>query len=172
MLFLYEESGLCHNLCAILEKDSLKQHIHKYDLVKMKLDPRFVEYCKKADEVETGVALDRLFEIFIDACGVSIGERTIAVDASFLWMEKYKEENPEIPSNLGFKGIMALRSEEYRNNNKESIDKYDIAMLDPLEIMRICYLMLDDYKDETTKIALCAGVLFYINAITDCDEDY
>lgn len=136
----------------------------------MELDSRFVTYCKKADEVEAGEALDRLFEIFIDACGVSIGERTIAVDASFFWMEKYKEEHPELPSNLGFKGLMALRSEAYRNN-KESIDKYDIAMLDPMEIMRICYLLLDDYNDETTKIALCAGLLFYINAINEMYED-
>lgn len=128
----------------------------------MKIDSRFKEYGEKAYTTDPGMALDCLIEIYINACGVSMGERSIASYAAYYWIFRYKEENPNLPGTLKFKDVMKLRSEEY-NQYKEDIDKYGIAFLDPEEILRIGSLMLDDYADELSRIALSMGIIFYLS---------
>lgn len=128
----------------------------------MKIDSRFKEYSEKASTTDPGEALDCLIEIYINACGVSMGERSIASYAAYYWIFRYKEENPNLPGTLKFKDVMKLRSEEY-NQYKEDIDKYGIAFLDPEEILRIGSLMLDDYADELSRIALSMGIIFNLS---------
>lgn len=55
---------------------------------------------------------------------------------------------------------MKLRSEDYRND-KERIDSYSYAVLDPIDALNICSDMLDDFTDDLTRTALAAGTLFY-----------
>lgn len=136
----------------------------------MDKDRRFEEYCLRSDEVDAGEALDRLIEIYIDACGISLGERTVAFNAAYYWIWKYRKENPALTFNMDFRTVMELRSEEYRKY-KEDIDKYGVSGMDPVELLRICNLMLDDYDDEETLIALCRGILFVLKLVTEGELD-
>lgn len=130
----------------------------------MKLDSRISEYCRKADEVKPEDALRRLCELYITACGMSVGERSMAVVASHYWIHRYNELHPDEPELKSLKDAMDVLSEEYRNS-KEWIDRYHPAFLDPKEILRIYSLMMDDYEDEQTRITLSMGILFYLSFI-------
>lgn len=132
----------------------------------MNIDPRFKTYLAKTDEIDAREALDRLIDIYINACGVSLGERTTAYYASFYWIARFKDSQPELPRNLDFKGMMELRSEKYRQTKAE-IDKYDVCGPDPKEIMRISTLMIDDYKDDLSRIAICCGTLFFLSFLSE-----
>lgn len=132
----------------------------------MNIDPRFKTYFALADDTDAGEALDRLIDIYINACGVSLGERTTAYYASFYWIARFKDSHPDLPGNLDFKGMMELRSEEYRQNKAE-IDKYDVCGPDPKEIMRISTLMIDDYIDNLSRIAICCGTLFFLSFLME-----
>lgn len=127
----------------------------------MKLDPRLKEYSKKAENVDPGEAIDRLIEIYISACGSSLGERSAAACAANYWICRLKEDNPEIPRDLNFKGIMALRSKEYREN-QVFVDTFYPVVLNPDHMAKIISLMLDDYTDETTRVALSMGAMFFL----------
>lgn len=135
-------------------------------IIDMKIDAIIESYCRKALDTDAGAALDRLIEIYLNACGISVGERSMAYLASIYWIYRCKEDGQSIPEDAQFRDVMALRSEEYRRR-KEEIDKYDIAMLDPKEILRILTMMLDDYKDDLTRTALCMGVLFYLSSLME-----
>ncbi len=136
----------------------------------MNIDPRFEIYCNMADTTNAGDALDRLIEIYINACGVSLGERSVAACACYYWIYRYKEEYPNLPESLTIKDVMALRSKRYKQN-KESIDKYDIAYLAPKKILRVTPLMLDDYTDEGVRTALCMGILFYVMSLFEKETE-
>lgn len=132
----------------------------------MKIDPRFKEYVKKADDITPEAALDILIEIYINACGSSLGERTVARYAADFWIWRYREEHPKLPEKMNFRDVMELRSEEYRRN-KENIDKYTCGCTDPREIIRISVEMLDDYEDENTRIALCSGIFWFLSYLAE-----
>lgn len=132
----------------------------------MKIDPRFKEYIKKAGDITPEQALDILIEIYINACGISLGERTVARYAADFWIWRYKEEHPELPDRMSFSDVMELRSEEYRQD-KEHIDQYTWGGADPLEILRITIGMMDDYVDETIRIALCTGVFWFLSYMAE-----
>lgn len=134
------------------------------------MDKRFEEYCLREDEIDAGEALDILIDTYINACGVSLGERTVAFNAAFYWIWKFRRENPELPLNMNLKSVMELRSEEYRRY-KEDIDKYGVCCMDPEELLRVCNLMLDDYEDEVPRIVLCRGILFLLKFVTEVEPD-
>ena len=132
----------------------------------MNIDQRFLTYFAKSDDIDAGEAIDRLIDIYINACGVSLGERTIAFYASFYWMYRFKDIHPELPEDIDLKGMMELRSEEYRQN-KADIDKYGISGADPEEILRISTLMIEDYKDDLSRTAICCGTLFFLSFLSE-----
>lgn len=132
----------------------------------MKIDPRFKKYAKKARNITPEKALDILIEIYINACGSSLGERTVAKYATDFWIWRYKEEHPELPEKMSFRDVMELRSEEYREY-KQDIDKYTCGCVDPQEILRITVEMLDDYEDENTRIALCSGIFWFLSYLAE-----
>lgn len=132
----------------------------------MKIDPRFKEYIKQAGNITPEEALDILIEIYINACGSSLGERTIARYAADFWMWRYQDEHPELPGNMSFRDIMELRSEEYRLY-REDINKYTCGCADPQEILRITVEMLDGYEDENTRIALCSGIFWFLSYLAE-----
>lgn len=132
----------------------------------MKIDPRFKEYSKKASDITPEEALDILIQMYIDACGISLSERTVARYAADFWIWRYKEDHPELPEKMSFRDIMELRSEEYRQYKKD-IDKYTYGGVGLHEILIITTEMLDDSEDETTRIALCAGIFWFLSYMAD-----
>lgn len=118
-------------------------------------------YASRAAEIEATAALDILSDIYIDNCGISLGTRTVAENAAFYWIHRWQEENIELNKRMGLYDVMALRSERYRQN-KEQIDRYDVTILQDSDLYQICMSMVEETQDETTRIALCAGVLYVL----------
>lgn len=121
------------------------------------ISPQLIELSHRADEINVEKALDLLIEIFLDNCGMSLSVRTVAENASFYWIERWRENHPELPKDLGMFEAMKLRSERYLKE-KERFDKYDITVLQPMDLHKICLEMIDETDDITEPIALAAGV--------------
>ncbi len=119
-------------------------------------------YASRANEIEPTKALGVLCDIFIENCGISLGTRTVAENAMFYWTNRWREVKLDLPKNIGLHDVLALLSEEYKEN-KEFIDKYDVTILDDDELYDICCDMVDETPDESTRIALCAGVQYILD---------
>ncbi len=122
-------------------------------------------YASRANEIPAIKALKLLCDIYIENCGISLGNRTVAVNAMCYWINRWSEVKPDIPKNMGLHDVLSLLSEEYKAN-KEFIDKYDVTILDDDGLARICRSMIEETRDEHTRIALSAGVQ-YIIEMTD-----
>ena len=128
------------------------------------ISPRLKELAGRADEVDTCVAIDLLITIYLDNCGISISTRTVAENASFFWIERWKKVNHELPEEPGIYDVMQIRSEEYRKY-KEQYDEYDITYLNSNDLQRICLEMIDETSNLEEQIALAAGVVDYLTKI-------
>lgn len=126
---------------------------------------KLIELAQRADEVDTGVAIDLLIEIYLDNCGISLSTRTVAENASFFWLNRWKKETPELPEDMGLYDAMQIRSEQYRKY-KEDYDKYDITYLNSDVLQRICLEMIDETHNISEQIALAAGVVYYLSKIS------
>ena len=73
--------------------------------------PGLIAYADRADEVEVTDALDILSQIYIDNCGISLSERTVAENASFFWIKRWRLRNPDLPERMGLHDVMEMRSE-------------------------------------------------------------
>lgn len=123
---------------------------------------RLKSYAKRADEIETTKALDILCDIYLTNCGISLGTRTVAENAIHYWIHRWQQENTQLPRYMGLYKVMALRSERYKED-KAFYDKYDVTILDADDLYRICMEMVDEIHDDTARIALCAGVLDWLD---------
>ena len=112
-----------------------------------------------------------LIELFLDNCGISISVRTVAENASFFWIERWRENHPELPKDLGLFEAMKLRSERYLKE-KERFDKYDITVLQPMDLHKICLEMIDETDDITEQITLAAGVLPYLERDIEIHNEF
>lgn len=119
-------------------------------------------YASRANEVEPTKALGILCDIYIENCGISLGTRTVAENAIFYWTNRWREEKPDLTERIGLHDVLSLLSDEYKEN-KEFIDKYDVTILDDEELSDICSEMIEETSDETTRIALCAGVQYILD---------
>lgn len=123
---------------------------------------QMIYYAMRADEVEPEKALQILFNIYINNCDISSGIRTLAENASYFWIKRWQQENPQSDKELTFYDAMDMMSEYYRGN-KEEIDKYDITYLDKESLTETCKMYAKDYTDdETDRIVLFAGIKDYI----------
>lgn len=118
-------------------------------------------YADRADELDPSEALDILIDLYIDNCGVSEGERTLAENATFYWREQLGKTMPEVLQYECIDDVMELLSERFRAN-REEITKYDIAWIEPQYLAEECLEFLDFYEDEKLRIAMCAGIVHFI----------
>lgn len=151
-------------------KNLLEENKETLDIIRDSYDKdeTLKSYAQRADEIETTKALDILSDIYMDNCGISLGTRTAAENAIFYWIHRWQQEDPSLPKKMGLYDVMQLRSEKYKED-KEFYDRYDVTILDGDALYRICMEMLNDYPDDITRIALCAGVL---NVLDLTDDDF
>ena len=127
----------------------------------MKINKLISDYASRAGELDPAEALNILIELYIDNCGVSKGERTLAENASFYWRERLGEAMPEVMQCQCFDDVMELLSERFRAN-KDEITKYDIAWIEPKYLEEECLDFLEFYEDKKLRIAMCAGIIYFI----------
>lgn len=91
-----------------------------------------------------------LIDIYIDNCGISAGERSLADYASEYWREKLSETMPQVSECDSFEDVMELLSERFRDN-REEITKYDIDFLSDEGLHEVCKEFIEFSNDEEAK---------------------
>ena len=115
---------------------------------------KFVANARKMDPIH---AMKLMAKLYMDNCGISLGDRTLAYDAGSGWLKKYIEDNPEQTEwddTTCFVDVMPAICAEY---DKEVYDHYDIAPMtieEEREYAPSCAKSLD----EDTAAALCWGL--------------
>lgn len=127
----------------------------------MEIDNRLMEYASRAEEITPQRALDMLIDIYIDNCGISSGERTLAEYAAEYWREKLSETMPQVAECEYFEDVMELLSEKFRAN-REEITKYDIVFLSDEGLQEVCKEFIEFSNDEVANTVVCAGVVDFI----------
>ena len=123
---------------------------------------KFVAKGRKMDPIH---AMKLLTRMYMDNCGISLGDRTLAYNAGSGWLERYVEENPEQTEwdkYTCFVDVMPAICAEY---DKELYDQYDIAPLS-IEEERVYATYCAKSIDEDTAAALCWGIEHVLQSIT------
>lgn len=126
------------------------------------IDPVILEYANRSNEVTPEEAMDIIGQMYIDSCGISRSDRTLAENASWFWVNKMKEKFHNLPDDAEMFYIMEQRLEEYRNY-KDQIDAYDIGHLDCDALNEVTLANFNETNDEKVKITLAAGVVSWIH---------
>lgn len=134
------------------------------------IDSEILKYAARADEISPEAAMDFLIQMYIDSCGISKSDRTIAENASWFWCEKMVGNNPDLPRDLELFAVAEMRSEEYRKY-KEDIDRYDIHVLGFEDTNRIAAEIINEYESDTAKIAIAAGIQSWLKSFTSHPEE-
>lgn len=102
-------------------------------------------------------AMKLLTKLYMDNCGISLGERTLAYDAGSGWLKKYIEDNPEQTEwdkHTCFVDVMPAICADY---DKEVYDHYDIGC-STIEEEREMAIYSATSFDSDTAAALCWGI--------------
>ena len=135
---------------------------HSYQLVESVFMEKsdmmvFNKFAAKGRKMEPIHAMKLMTNLYMDNCGISLGERTLAYDAGSGWLKKYIDDNPEQTEwndFTCFSEVMAAICVEY---NEEEYDQYDIAPL-TIEEERKDASSSVKTLDEDTAAALCWGI--------------
>ena len=135
---------------------------HSYQLVESIFKEKsdmivFNKFAAKGRKMEPIHAMKLMTNLYMDNCGISLGERTLAYDAGSGWLKKYIDDNPEQTEwndFTCFSEVMAAICVEY---NEEEYDQYDIAPL-TIEEERKDASSSVKTLDEDTAAALCWGI--------------
>ena len=134
------------------------------------INPIITGYASRADEITNEEAMDILISLYIENCGISISDRTMAENAIHFWKDRWLAEHPELDmKDCGLYDLMQMRSEEYRKY-KKNIDEYDITVLNAKELNRYTVQFQAELYDEKERIALCAGILNWLKDRIEFEE--
>ena len=120
-------------------------------------EKEFNKYSWKGHEMDSLHAMLLLTDMYINNCGICLGERTIAYDAATVWLKRYNDEHPEEKrwdEDTPFVDVMPLISADY---DKEELDHYDICYMSGEEEIEYVKNSLSCYDDDTAA-ALCWGL--------------
>ena len=115
---------------------------------------KIVDKGRKMDPIH---AMKLMTKLYMDNCGISLGERTLAYDAGSGWLKKYIEDNPEQTewdSRTCFVDVMPAICADY---DKEVYDRYDIGC-STIEEEREMAIYSATSFDSDTAAALCWGI--------------
>ena len=115
---------------------------------------KIVDKGRKMDPIH---AMKLMTKLYMDNCGISLGERTLAYDAGSGWLKKYIEDNPEQTewdSRTCFVDVMPAICADY---DKEVYDRYDIGC-STIEEEREMAIYSATSFDSDIAAALCWGI--------------
>ena len=88
---------------------------------------KFNTFVRKGRKMDPIHAMKLMAQLYMDNCGISLGDRTLAYDAGSGWLKKYIDDNPEQTEwndFTCFSEVMPTICAEY---DEEEYDHYDIA---------------------------------------------
>ena len=135
---------------------------HSYQIVErlfkeesaMKVYNKFVAKGRKMEPLH---AMKLMAQLYMDNCGISLGDRTLAYDAGSGWLKKYIDDNPEQTEwndFTCFSEVMPTICAEY---DEEEFGHYDIAPM-TIEEERKHASSYAKTIDEDSAAALCWGI--------------
>ena len=117
-----------------------------------------LDYKSRADSVNPEDALRYLADMYVDNCGVSRGMRGFADYCAKYWVERLAaQQNNTIyaKSDVSFFDLLPKYSSKYTSE----VDNYDSCPLTSQQLRNFLLEELQNTKNETEKIILCAGTL-------------
>ena len=118
---------------------------------------RFNRKVRKGYKMDPMRAMQLMTRLYMDSCGISLTERTLAYDAGWIWLEEYLKNHPEEKrwnADTPFMEVMSLISEEF---TEEEYGKYDIGSIRLEDKILFAAEMIEDV-DEETAVALCWAI--------------
>ena len=118
---------------------------------------KFNTFVRKGRKMDPIHAMKLMAQLYMDNCGISLGDRTLAYDAGSGWLKKYIDDNPEQTEwndFTCFSEVMPTICAEY---DEEEYDHYDIAPMNIEEERKYA----SSYAltiDEDSAAALCRGI--------------
>ena len=118
---------------------------------------KFNTFVRKGRKMDPIHAMKLMAQLYMDNCGISLGDRTLAYDAGSGWLKKYIDDNPEQTEwndFTCFSEVMPTICTEY---DEEEYDHYDIAPMSIEEERKYA----SSYAltiDEDSAAALCRGI--------------
>ena len=118
---------------------------------------KFNAFARKGRKMDPIHAMKLMAQLYMDNCGISLGDRTLAYDAGSGWLKKYIDDNPEQTEwndFTCFSEVMPTICTEY---DEEEYDHYDIAPMSIEEERKYA----SSYAltiDEDSAAALCRGI--------------
>ena len=134
----------------------LDEQLHSYFEEEVK-EKQFLTYAHAGSKMDPLHAMTILANMYARACGISLGDRTIAYDAAYAWLRRYNEEHPE--ENRWNKTDMFSEVIPYLIDDYESkrIEDYDISFWETEDEIKYAVEIIDMYDSDTMK-ALCWGL--------------
>ncbi len=134
---------------------------YSYSIIKKKFkdavkEKRFLKRVAKGWKMDPMHAMELLSEYYIDNCGISLGNRTIAYDAGSEWLIRYLEKHTEDNrwnDKTCFMDVMPAINSRF---TEEHCEKYDICGLDAKKEYSLTLSAIKEI-DEETAVALCWG---------------
>lgn len=118
---------------------------------------KFNTFVRKGRKMDPIHAMKLMAQLYMDNCGISLGDRTLAYDAGSGWLKKYIDDNPEQTEwndFTCFSEVMPTICAEY---DEEEYGHYDIAPMSIEEERKYA----SSYAltiDEDSAAALCRGI--------------
>lgn len=134
----------------------LSQRLRSVMKRKMEVD-RILKKAQKGWDMDPMLAMQLMTRLYMDSCGISLTERTMAYDAGWIWLDKYNEIHPEEKrwdADASFVEVMPILCEDYTD---EEYGKYDICHLDTNDKFHYAAMMIQD-MDEDMAVALCWAI--------------
>ncbi|MBR6979377.1 MAG: hypothetical protein IKH88_06035 [Prevotella sp.] len=146
-----------HEVMDMSEFESfLNSQLHRMVNRELKIR-RFNRKVRKGYKMDPMRAMQLMTRLYMDSCGISLTERTLAYDAGWIWFEEYLKNHPEEKrwnADTPFMEVMALISEEF---TEEEYGKYDIGSIRLEDKILFAAEMIEDV-DEETAVALCWAI--------------
>lgn len=73
------------------------------------VDKEIKNYALRADGIDAGDAMDVLIRMYLDNCGISLTDRTLAENAIHFWIARWQESHSELSKNTGLYDMMVCR---------------------------------------------------------------
>ena len=131
---------------------------------------KFNTFVRKGRKMDPIHAMKLMAQLYMDNCGISLGDRTLAYDAGSGWLKKYIDDNPEQTEWNDFTCFSEVMPVIYADYDVEEYGHYDIAPMSIEEERKYA----SSYAltiDEDSAAALCRGI-DYLGRSMGVDNHY
>ena len=133
------------------------------------------QWAEREEEITIIDALTLLTEFYMEQCGVSLTQRTLAYECGEYWLYKLSLTDHPLAERVGkdsFTQLMPQLSEEFARNKQHYWD-YDISNLyEDSMVSGMTEIMTDEWLDDKLHIAFACGFIEYYKEYKEFERTY